>query len=174
VNHDPSRFGWVFSPDIKRKVPTASTPYGQDKAAGTNYKLKQRVHISTKIIYRWSIAQEYLPCQDGEILHDKSIVSALHPRSFCIYHRCFLIYTYSQGIYFQKYNQMEVTPMKEVPIWEKSNLTLEEAAAYSGIGINKLRTLTDNEHCQFVLWVGSKRLIKRRKLDEYTEKMFSL
>lgn len=29
--------------------------------------------------------------------------------------------------------------MKEVPIWEKSNLTLEEAAAYSGIGINKLR-----------------------------------
>lgn len=28
---------------------------------------------------------------------------------------------------------MEVTPMKEVPIWEKSNLTLEEAAAYSGI-----------------------------------------
>lgn len=64
--------------------------------------------------------------------------------------------------------------MKEVPIWEKSNLTLEEAAAYSGIGINKLRTLTGNEHCQFVLWVGSKRLIKRRKLDEYTEKMFSL
>ena len=32
--------------------------------------------------------------------------------------------------------------MKEVPIWEKSNLTLEEAAAYSGIGINKLRDLT--------------------------------
>ena len=27
-------------------------------------------------------------------------------------------------------------PMKEVPIWEKSNLSLEEAAAYSGIGIN--------------------------------------
>lgn len=32
--------------------------------------------------------------------------------------------------------------MKEVPIWEKSNLSLEEAAAYSGIGINKLRELT--------------------------------
>ena len=29
--------------------------------------------------------------------------------------------------------------MKEIPIWEKSNLSLEEAAAYSGIGINKLR-----------------------------------
>lgn len=32
--------------------------------------------------------------------------------------------------------------MKDVPIWEKSNLTLEEAAAYSGIGINKLREIT--------------------------------
>ena len=40
---------------------------------------------------------------------------------------------------------------RQVPIWEKSNLTLEEAAAYSGIGINKLRTLSDGEHCQFVL-----------------------
>ncbi len=30
---------------------------------------------------------------------------------------------------------------KEVPIWEKSNLTLDEAAAYSGIGINRLRIL---------------------------------
>ena len=64
--------------------------------------------------------------------------------------------------------------MKEIPIWEKSNLTLQEAAAYSGIGINKLRSLSDHEQCQFVLWVGSKRLIKRRKLDEYTERMYSL
>lgn len=40
--------------------------------------------------------------------------------------------------------------MKEVPIWEKSNLTLEEAAAYSGVGINKLRSLSDHERCQFV------------------------
>lgn len=40
---------------------------------------------------------------------------------------------------------------KEIPIWEKSNLTLEEAAAYSGIGINKLQQLTDKEDCEFVL-----------------------
>ena len=37
--------------------------------------------------------------------------------------------------------------VKEVPIWEKSNLTLEEAAAYSGIGINKLRKMTDEQNC---------------------------
>lgn len=62
----------------------------------------------------------------------------------------------------------------EVPIWLKSNLTLEEAAAYSGIGINKLRKLTDRSECDFVLWNGSKRLIKRRKLDEYTDAAYSI
>lgn len=64
--------------------------------------------------------------------------------------------------------------MKEVSIWEKSNLTLEEAAAYSVVGINKLRSLSDYEHCQFVLWIGSKRLIKRRRLDEYLDKAYSI
>ena len=28
---------------------------------------------------------------------------------------------------------------QEVPIWEKANLTIDEAAAYFGIGTNKLR-----------------------------------
>ena len=58
----------------------------------------------------------------------------------------------------------------EVPIWEKSNLTLEEAAAYSGIGINKLREITNEPGCNFVLFVGTKRLIKRRLLDANLEK----
>ena len=64
--------------------------------------------------------------------------------------------------------------MKEVPIWEKSNLTLDEAAAYTGIGVNKLRTLTDKEDCEFVLWIGTKRLLKRKKLDEFIERVYSL
>lgn len=63
---------------------------------------------------------------------------------------------------------------QDIPLWEKSNLTLEEAAAYSGIGINKLRSMTDDDRCNFVLWNGSKRLIKRRKLDEYTDKVYSI
>ena len=64
--------------------------------------------------------------------------------------------------------------MKEVPIWEKSNLTLEEASAYSGIGINKLREISNKDDCDFVLWVGTKRLIKRKKLEEYVEKSYSI
>lgn len=65
-------------------------------------------------------------------------------------------------------------PENIVPIWEKSNLTLKEAAAYSGIGVNKLRELSNDERCSFVLWVGGKRLIKRRLLDEFLEKTYSI
>ena len=64
--------------------------------------------------------------------------------------------------------------MKEIPIWEKSNLTLEEASEYSGIGINKLREISNEKDCPFVLWNGTKRLFKRKKLDEYLEKSYSI
>lgn len=62
----------------------------------------------------------------------------------------------------------------QVPIWQKSNLTLEEAAAYSGIGINKIREISNDERCKFVLWIGNKRLIKRRLFDAYIEQTYSI
>ena len=62
----------------------------------------------------------------------------------------------------------------EVPIWEKANLTIEEAAAHFGIGMNKLRDLTEDEHCKFVLYVGTKRLIKRRLFEQYLEQAYSI
>ncbi len=61
-----------------------------------------------------------------------------------------------------------------VPIWEKCNLTLEEAAAYSGIGVCKLRELSDMNGCDFVLWVGTKRLLKREELLRYLKKVQSI
>ena len=64
--------------------------------------------------------------------------------------------------------------MIKIPIWEKSNLTLEEAAAYSGIGVNKLREISNAKDCKFVLWVGNKRLIKRSLLDRFFEDAFSI
>ena len=63
---------------------------------------------------------------------------------------------------------------KDVPVWEKANLTLEEAAAFSNIGINRLRELSEDRNCPFVLWVGSKRLIKRKVFESFLEKTFSL
>lgn len=63
---------------------------------------------------------------------------------------------------------------KEVPIWEKSNLTIEEAAAYFNIGTNKLRKLASKEDCTYVLWVGSKCLIKKACFEEYLQKQYSI
>jgi excisionase family DNA binding protein len=67
-----------------------------------------------------------------------------------------------------------VNAVKEIPFWEKSNLTIEEAAAYSGIGLNKLRAITNDENCPFVLWIGNRRLVKRRLFDDWIEKMYSI
>lgn len=61
-----------------------------------------------------------------------------------------------------------------MPIWHKSNLTLEEASAYSNIGLHKLREITNNENCSFVLWIGSKRLIKRELFDKYLSDTYSI
>ncbi|WP_459836465.1 excisionase [Clostridium carnis] len=63
---------------------------------------------------------------------------------------------------------------KKIPIWEKSNLTLEEASAYFGIGVNKLRDLTNVKDCRYVIWCGNKRLIKRKLFDEYLEMTYSI
>ena len=54
-----------------------------------------------------------------------------------------------------------------VPIWEKVMLTKEEAAAYSHIGINKLEELLKVPNCPFVLYVGKKKLIKRRAFETF-------
>ena len=62
----------------------------------------------------------------------------------------------------------------KVPIWEKENLTVEEASAYFGVGVNKIRSLTDSEAADCALWVGSKRLIKRRKFSQFLENSFSI
>lgn len=61
-----------------------------------------------------------------------------------------------------------------VPVWEKLTLTLTEAAEYSGIGVNKLRDISNDPNCPFVLWNGSKRLIKRRQFDAYIERAYSI
>ena len=63
---------------------------------------------------------------------------------------------------------------REIPFWEKAMLTLEEAAAYSGIGMQKLRDLSADERCEFVLWNGGKRLFKRKKLEAYLDKAYSI
>lgn len=64
--------------------------------------------------------------------------------------------------------------IKEVPIWEKLNLTIEEAAAYGNIGINKISEIAKRPNCPFVLYIGRKKLIKRREFERYLEKIVEL
>ena len=62
----------------------------------------------------------------------------------------------------------------EIPVWHKTMLTLEEASMYTGIGINKLRDISNRSDCDFILWNGSKRLLKREKLEKYLETVCSI
>ena len=57
---------------------------------------------------------------------------------------------------------------------KNATLTLEEAAAYSNVGVNRLREISDAENCNFVLWVGKKRLIKRKLFEAFLEKSYSI
>lgn len=54
-----------------------------------------------------------------------------------------------------------------VPIWEKFALTITEAAAYSNIGINRIENLLRQEGCSFVLYSGSRKLVKRKAFEAY-------
>ena len=63
---------------------------------------------------------------------------------------------------------------QNVAIKDKVLLTLDEAALYSGIGVNKLRSLSDEPNCPFVLWNASKRLIKRARLEEFLLETYSI
>ena len=56
---------------------------------------------------------------------------------------------------------------QEVPIYEKLLLTKEEAAEYSHVGINKSEELLKVPNCPFVLYVGKKKLIKRRAFETF-------
>ena len=62
-----------------------------------------------------------------------------------------------------------MTVREPIPIWEKRNLTLEEASEYFGIGISKIRELSNQENCDFDLCIGTKRLIKRIKFEQYLD-----
>ena len=61
-----------------------------------------------------------------------------------------------------------------IPVCEKIALTLEEASSLSNIGINKLREITNDDKCDFVFFVGAKRLIKRKKFEKYIDELYSV
>lgn len=57
-----------------------------------------------------------------------------------------------------------------VPIHLKTTLSIREAAAYSSIGINKIDSLLRMPNCPFVLYVGTKKLVKRQEFENFIKK----
>lgn len=61
-----------------------------------------------------------------------------------------------------------------IPIWEKALISTEEAMEYTGIGRDKLRELSETSCQDCVVWIGRKRLFKRKKLEEFLEQAYSI
>ena len=55
-----------------------------------------------------------------------------------------------------------------IPLGEKLNLTVAEAAVYTGLGQVRIRKLLKEPDCPFLLKLGSHRILVRRKeLEDY-------
>lgn len=61
-----------------------------------------------------------------------------------------------------------------MPFWLKLNLTKQEAAVYSNIGINRIEEMLKNPKCPFVLYVGNKKLVKRKEFEQYIAKSLEI
>jgi len=58
-----------------------------------------------------------------------------------------------------------------IPIPQKLTLTIQEAAAYSNIGINKISSMLREPDCPFVLHAGSRRLVERKEFEKYIQEV---
>ena len=70
----------------------------------------------------------------------------------------------------QEYKESELYKKEQaqiVPIKDKVALTIREAAEYTNIGINKLESLLRSPRCPFVLYVGKKKLVKRKEFEKF-------
>lgn len=62
----------------------------------------------------------------------------------------------------------------EMPLWHKWLLDVQEADAYFGIGREKLKEMSNEIGCPFVVFNGKKRLFKRVQLEKYLDDHYSL
>ena len=69
---------------------------------------------------------------------------------------------------------MENNKIERVPIHLKMTLTSKEAAEYSNIGINKIDSMLRSPNCPFVLFVGTKKLVKRREFEQYISRTMAI
>lgn len=61
-----------------------------------------------------------------------------------------------------------------IPINQKLTLTIKEASIYSNIGINKIDSMLRAPNYSFVLFVGNKKLVKRKEFEEFIARTLSI
>lgn len=54
-----------------------------------------------------------------------------------------------------------------IPVYKKAVLSAQEASEYSNIGIHKIQELLRTPNCPFVLYVGTKKLVKRKLFEDF-------
>lgn len=60
----------------------------------------------------------------------------------------------------------------KIPFWERYTLSIEEAAAYFRIGRDKLyQIVSENKDADFILWNGTRAQIKRKKFENYIDRL---
>lgn len=63
----------------------------------------------------------------------------------------------------------------EVPVWQKYVLSVEEAAAYFHIGVNRLRRLiSQHKNADWLLWNQTHAQIKRCKFEQFIDSVNAL
>lgn len=65
------------------------------------------------------------------------------------------------------YDDIGSSRVERVPICQKMALTIREAAEYSNIGINKIDAMLKQPGCPFVLYIGTRKLVKRKEFEKY-------
>ena len=69
---------------------------------------------------------------------------------------------------------LNMTDEVRVPIHLKLTLTIREAAEYSNIGLNKIDSMLKQSNCPFVLYVGTRKLVKRKEFEEYIRRELTI
>ena len=54
-----------------------------------------------------------------------------------------------------------------IPLNLTLTMTVKEAAQYSNIGINRIDRMLRSPNCPFVLYVGTKKLVKRKEFEQF-------
>ena len=58
--------------------------------------------------------------------------------------------------------------------WERDHRVDREAAEYSSIGINKIDSMLRQPNCPFVLFIGAKKLVKRKEFERFISEITAI